>query len=60
MANEHTIDASNTGPAPEATVEESAADRATLTANQPLKILNDEIGSDPYNHTGRFSAPIED
>lgn len=61
MASEHTIDASNTEPgqAPEAAAEDSA-DLATLTANQPLKILNEEIGSDPYNHTGRFSAPTED
>lgn len=61
MASEHT-DGSKTElePASEAGAEESAADLATFTVKQPLKILNDDLGSDPYNHTGRFSTPTED
>jgi len=62
MASEQTIDTSKTEPeqAAEEAAADSATDLATLTVHQPLKILNEEVGSDPYNHTGRFSAPIED
>lgn len=59
MASERTVDTPETEPgqAPEAAAEDSAADMATLTVNQPLKIINEAVGSDPYNHTGRFSVP---
>ena len=62
MASQHTIDGSKTEreQTPDAAAEDSAADLATLTVKQPLKVLNDDLGSDPYNHTGRFSAPTED
>ena len=62
MASQHTIDRSKPEleQSPDAASEESAADLATLTAKQPLKILNDDVGSDPYNHTGRFSAPTDE
>lgn len=62
MASQHTIDGSKPEleQSSDAASEESAADLATLTAKQPLKILNDDVGSDPYNHTGRFSAPTDE
>lgn len=62
MVNTRNIDTSRPEPreARETTAEDSAADMATLSANQPLRILNDEVGSDPYNHTGRFSTPEDD
>ena len=59
MASEQTTDRlkPKAGRKPETAAEEAAEDLATLTANRPLRILNEELGSDPYNHTGRFSAP---
>ena len=59
MASEQTIDRSKPEPgrSPDQAAEEAAEDLTTLTANRPLKILNEELGSDPYNHTGRFSTP---
>ena len=62
MASQQTIDRpkSKPGRKPDSAAEEPAEDLATLTANRPLKILNEEVGSDPYNHTGRFSAPTGD
>lgn len=40
-----------------AAAKDSAADLAALTAKEPLSVLSEETGSDPYNHTGRFSVP---
>ncbi len=59
MASEQTIDGSKAELAgvPETEAEETAEDLATLTANRPLQLLNEELGSDPYNRTGRFSKP---
>ena len=36
---------------------DSVAKPAEPRANRPLKILSEELGADPYNHTGPFSKP---
>ncbi len=61
MVREHRVDASTTEPqrAPDELSEDSPADLATLNSNRPLEIVDEEVGSDPYNHTGRFSTPVE-
>jgi len=33
------------------------ADLAEIPVEGPLQIISDDLGSDPYNHTGRFSVP---
>ena len=46
--------------APEPRKTGSFAELAAFTAERPLTVMSEELGSDPYNHTGRFSKPSEE
>ena len=43
-------------PLPADASEEAALELGEIRVTKPLRIPDDEMGGDPYNHTGRFST----
>lgn len=57
QTTETTTGSESSQAAPESRKTGSASALAAFTAERPLTVLSEELGSDPYNHTGRFSKP---